>query len=369
MHGSLITLAALLSFTSAQLNTYAKNARLKYFGAATDSPGQRERAGLEASYDQYDAILRDGNEFGSTTPTNGQKWLFTEPEQGVFNFTEGDIVTSIAQEQGLIQRCHALVWHSQLAPWVDNATAEWTPETLSAVIVEHVTNVMNHYRGKCYAWDVVNEALDEDGSYRDSVFYRVLGEDFIKLAFRTAAAVEPGVKLYYNDYNIEKPSPKSEGVLRIVRMLQEDGIKIDGVGLQGHFVASRPPTLDEQIATIDAYGALGVEVAYTELDVRQTTPVNETSLEWQANAYRDAVGACVQAEACIGVTIWDFYDPFSWVPYTFPGEGAALLWFEDFAKHPAYDAIIDVLKNGTVSPCKRKAHRRAQVAARSAKLQ
>ncbi|KAK7972342.1 glycoside hydrolase family 10 protein [Apiospora saccharicola] len=392
MHGPLTVLAGLLPFTSAQLDIYAKKAGLKYFGAATDSPGQRERAGLEASYAQYDAILRDGNEFGSTTATNGQKWLFTEPEQGVFNFTEGDIVTSIAQEQGLIQRCHALVWHSQLAPWVDNATAEWTPEALSAVIVEHVTNVMEHYRGKCYAWDVVNEALDEDGTYRDSVFSRVLGgEEFIKLAFRTAAAVEPEVKLYYNDYNIEKPSPKSDGVLRIVRMLQEDGIKIDGVGLQAHLVASRPPTLDEQIATINSYGALGVEVAYTELDVRQNTPVNETSLEWQANAYKDvstkksitegdhstdltqsyssqAVGACVQAESCIGITIWDFYDPFSWVPYTFPGEGAALLWFEDFTKHPAYDASIEAMKNGTVSPCKRKERRRAQIGARSAAL-
>ncbi|KAK8004861.1 hypothetical protein PG990_010898 [Apiospora arundinis] len=368
MYGPLTVLTALLPLTSAQLHTYAKKAGLKYFGAATDSPGQRERAGLEASYAQYDAILRDGNEFGTTTPTNGQKWLFTEPEQGVFNFTEGDIVTSIAQEQGLIQRCHALVWHSQLAPWVE-AKKDWTVETLSAVVVEHVTKVMEHYRGKCYAWDVVNEALDEDGTYRKSVFYNVLGEDFIKLAFRTAAAVEPGVKLYYNDYNIEKPSPKSEGVLRIVRMLQAEGIKIDGVGLQAHFVASRPPTLDQQIATIDSYGALGVEVAYTELDVRQATPVNATSLEWQANAYRDAVGACVQAKACIGITIWDFYDPFSWVPYTFPGEGAALLWFQDFSKHPAYDAIIEAMKNGTTSPCKRKAQRRAEIAAKSAKLQ
>ncbi|KAK8092915.1 hypothetical protein PG999_014502 [Apiospora kogelbergensis] len=350
MYGPLTVLAALLPFTSAQLDTYAKKAGLKYFGAATDSPGQRERAGLEASYAKYDAILRDGNEFGTTTPTNGQKWLFTEPEQGVFNFTEGDIVTAIAQEQGLIQRCHALVWHSQLAPWVE-AKKDWTKETLSAVVVEHVTKVMEHYRGKCYAWDVVNEALDEDGTYRKSVFYNVLGEDFIKLAFRTAAAVEPGVKLYYNDYNIEKPSPKSDGVLRIVRMLQDDGIKIDG------------------IATINAYGALGVEVAYTELDVRQNTPVNATSLEWQANAYRDAVGACVQAKACIGITIWDFYDPFSWVPYTFPGEGAALLWFEDFTKHPAYDAIIEAMKNGTTSPCKQKQRRRAQIAARSAKLE
>ncbi|KAF9878935.1 putative endo-1, 4-beta-xylanase [Colletotrichum karsti] len=345
-------LAASLPLASAQLHHYAKKAGLLYFGAATDSPGQRERAGLEASYEQYDAILDDTNEFGQTTPTNGQKWLFTEPEPGVFNFTEGEIVSSIAKENGQLLRCHALVWHSQLAPWVE--TTEWTPEELTEMIVRHIENVAGHWKGRCYAWDVVNEALEEDGSWRQSVFYNVLGEDYIKLAFRTAARVDPDAKLYYNDYNLETVSPKSEGAKRIVKMLQDDGIRVDGVGLQAHHVAHRAPTLDQQIDVIRSYAELGVEVAYTELDVRIELPVNETNLEWQRKAYESAVGACVQVEACIGITIWDFYDPFSWVPYTFEGEGAALLWFEDFSKHPAYEGALGALKNKTAPPCRRR---------------
>ncbi|KAI2619455.1 glycoside hydrolase family 10 protein [Hypomontagnella submonticulosa] len=340
-----ILAAVPLPVVTAQLNSHAKRAGLKYFGAATDSPGQRERAGLEAAYAQYDAIMRDTNEFGQTTPTNGQKWLFTEPERGVFNFTEGDIVASLAAKNGQMLRCHTLVWHSQLAPWVEET--EWTPEELRSVIVERITEVMGHYKGQCYAWDVVNEALNEDGTYRESVFYNVLGEEFLKLAFSTAAKIDPETKLYYNDYNLEKPSAKSEGAIRIVKLLQDAGIRIDGVGMQAHLVASRPPTLDQQISVMQSYAALGVEVALTELDVRVETPANETNMAQQAEVYKNSVGACVQVPACVGVTIWDFYDPFSWVPAVFPGEGAALLWFDDFTKHPAYYAAIEAMKNET----------------------
>lgn len=192
-------------------------------------------------------------------------------------------MTDIAQENHLIQRCHTLVWHSQLAPWVESTN--WTADALTEVVVNHITNVMEHYKGKCYAWDVVNEALNEDGTYRESVFYTTLGEDFIKLAFATAASVDPGAKLYYNDYNIESPGNKSEGALRIVKLLQDDGIRIDGVGLQAHFQASGAPSLDEQSAVIASYAALGVEVAYTELDVRIDLPLNDTNLEWQKEVY------------------------------------------------------------------------------------
>jgi endo-1,4-beta-xylanase len=327
------------------LDYYAKQAGLKYFGSATDSPGQRERAGHEEAYPKYDEIMWKSGEFGQTTPTNGLKWLFTEPEQGVFNFTEGEIVSSKAKKAGQYLRCHALVWHSQLAPWVE--TTEWTKESLRAAIVSHITKVAGHWKGKCYAWDVVNEALNEDGTYRESLFYNVLGEEYIKLAFSTAAEVDPSAKLYYNDYNLESPSKKTEGALRIVKMLKDAKIKIDGVGLQAHLVAESHPTLDQHIDAIKGFANAGVEVALTELDVRLQTPANTTNLAQQKESYKNVVGACVQVKGCIGVTIWDFYDPFSWVPYVFSGEGAALLWFEDFTKHPAYDGVVEALTNKT----------------------
>ncbi|KAH6658151.1 family 10 glycosyl hydrolase [Truncatella angustata] len=351
-------LALILPLCSAQLDNYAKKAGLKYFGTATDSPGQRERAGLESSYQTYDAILRDGDEFGQTTASNGQKWLFTEPKQGVFNFTEGDIVTSIAQKEGLLQRCHALVWHNQLAPWV--GATNWTADALSAMIVNHITHVMEHYKGKCYAWDVVNEALNDNGTYRKSVFYDTLGEDYIKLAFRTAQKVDPDVKLYYNDYNIESPGSKATAAVGIVKMLKQEGINISGVGMQSHWAVGSSPTLEQTIAAMNSYAAEGVEVAMTELDVRIKLPVNETSLEAQKQAYKTAAGACVQVEACVGITIWDFYDPFSWVPVTFPGQGSPLLWFDNFTKHPAYYGIIEAFENKTTDQgCKGPKYRRS----------
>lgn len=203
----------------------------------------------------------------------------------MFNWTEGEVVSDLAQEQDKLLRCHALVWHSQLAPWVE--AKNWTAEALTAVIEEHVTRVARHWKGQCYAWDVVNEALNEDGTYRESLFYNVLGEDYIKLAFRTAAKADPHAKLYYNDYNLESPSAKSEAARGIVRMLQEDGIKIDGIGMQAHMTAGSAPSLDDFIAVMESYAELDVEVALTELDVRIELPLNETNLAWQKEVYKN----------------------------------------------------------------------------------
>lgn len=144
-----------------------------------------------------------------------------------------------------------------------------------------------YYKGRCYAWDVVNEALNEDGTYRESVFYTTLGEDYIKHAFQVASEIDPDAKLYYNDYNLESPGPKAEAAVGIVKMLQDEGIKVDGVGMQAHLIAGSAPSLDDQIAVMESYAATGVEVALTELDIRIQLPSNETSLEWQKNNYRD----------------------------------------------------------------------------------
>ncbi|KAH8902348.1 glycoside hydrolase family 10 protein [Coniochaeta sp. PMI_546] len=356
-------LASSAPLASGLLDKYAKQAGLKYFGAATDSPGQRERAGLEASYAQYDEIMWKSGEFGQTTPTNGMKWLFTEPQQNVFNFTEGEIVAKKAEEAGYYLRCHALVWHSQLAPWVESTN--WTADALRDVITAHITNVAGHWKGRCYAWDVVNEALNEDGTYRQSVFYNVLGEDYIKHAFKVASQVDPHAKLYYNDYNLESPGKKSEAAVGIVKKLRADGIKIDGIGMQAHLTAESHPTLDQHVAVIKSYSDAGVEVALTELDVRITLPATAEKLELQKQAYKNLVGACVQVKACVGVTLWDFYDPFSWVPAVFAGQGAPLPWFDNFTHHPAYDGIVEALKNG--STCKTRAKRERQAKPLSSK--
>jgi endo-1,4-beta-xylanase len=217
--------------------------------------------------------------------SNTSQWLFTEPSQNVFNFTEGEIVATKAEAAGFFLRCHALVWHSQLAPWVESTN--WTAPALRDTITAHITHVAGHWKGRCYAWDVVNEALNEDGTYRPSVFYNVLGEDYIAHAFKVAAQVDPHAKLYYNDYNLESPGNKSAAAVGIVKMLRAEGIKIDGIGMQAHLTAESHPTLDEHVAVIESYSDAGVEVALTEVDVRITLPATTEKLELQKQAYKN----------------------------------------------------------------------------------
>jgi len=234
--------------------------------------------------------------------------MYIEPEYGVFNFTGGQQIIDLAKENRQISRCHALVWH-QLPKWVETST--WGKENLTRALTEHVTAEVTQWKGKCYAWDVVNEGLADNGTYRPSLFYNVLGEDYIKIAFKAAAKADPKAKLYYNDYAIETIGNKSNGARNIVKMLQKANIKIDGVGLQSHFTVGRAPTMDSQIANMRAFTALGVEVAQTELDVRILLPTNATNLALQSEVYKNSTGACVQVDGCIGITVWDFYDPVS----------------------------------------------------------
>lgn len=134
-------------------------------------------------------------------------------------------------------------------------------------MVNHITNVAKHWKGRCYAWDVLNEALNDDGTYRNTTFLQHIGPEYIKIAFRAAAAADPHAKLYYNDYNLEKVSNKTNSARKnIVEFLQKDGIRIDGVGLQAHFTAGNAPSLDQQIENMRLFEKLGVDVAVTELD-------------------------------------------------------------------------------------------------------
>ena len=163
-HSLLLPAAALFSQALGQLNELAVAKGLKYFGTATENGAMTDAA--------YTAILDNTAEFGQLTPANGQKWDSTEPSQGTFSFTSGDVVPARAKANGQLLRCHTLVWYSQLPSWVSGGT--WTNATLTEVMKNHITEVMTHYKGQCYAWDVVNEAFNEDGTYRDSVFFKTV---------------------------------------------------------------------------------------------------------------------------------------------------------------------------------------------------
>ncbi|GKT49818.1 endo-1,4-beta-xylanase 1 [Colletotrichum spaethianum] len=337
MRFSALTAAGLLALpgVSANLNELAIAAGKKYFGAATDNSELTDTA--------YVAILKDNKMFGQITPGNGQKWQFTEPSQGSFSYTKGDEITKFAQGNSQLIRCHTLVWYSQLPSWVSSGT--WTKDQLTSIIETHISNVAGHYKGQCYAWDVVNEALNEDGTYRDSVFHKVLGTDYIPIAFKAAAAADADAKLYYNDYNIELAGGKQKEVLNIIKNIKASGARIDGVGLQAHLIVGSAGSRSALSAVLQSFVDAGVtEVAYTELDIRHSSiPADAAAQEKQANDYVSVVGACLDIKECVGVTIWDYTDKYSWIPSVFPGSGEALPWDKDLKPKPAFTSISSLL--------------------------
>ncbi|NIY69555.1 endo-1,4-beta-xylanase [Streptomyces malaysiensis] len=272
----------------------------------------------------YSTIL--DREFNMVTPENEMKWDTTERSRGSFNFGPADQIANRATSRGQRVRGHTLVWHSQLPGWVSSIG---DANTLRSVMNNHINSVMGHYKGKVYAWDVVNEAFADGGSgqHRSSVFQNLLGDGFIEEAFRTARSADPAAKLCYNDYNIENwNDAKTQGVYRMVRDFKARGVPIDCVGLQSHFGAGGPPASFQ--TTLSSFAALGVDVQITELDIAQAP----------ATAYANTVKACMSVSRCTGITVWGIRDTDSWRggenPLLFDGGGN---------KKAAYNATLTAL--------------------------
>ena len=258
------------------------------------------------------------------------------------------MILNIAEANGQVVRCHNLVWHNQLPDWLTNGN--WTNATLTAVLENHVTNLVTHWGTKCFHWDVVNEAFNDDGTYRSDLWYDTIGPAYIPIAFAAAAKAAPeGVKLYYNDYNIEYPGNKSTAAQNLVKELQAQNIRIDGVGLQSHFIVGQTPSQTSQEQNMAAFAALDVDVAITELDVRATQlPASAEEQTQQRADYYSSVAACTNTERCVGVTLWDFVDQYSWIPGVFAGQGYADVWFkandsDTLIRKQAYDGIVEAL--------------------------
>ncbi len=283
----------------------------RYFGSATDNSELDDSA--------YTAVL--GSEFGSITPGNSMKWDTTEPSQGQFNFSGGDAIVQFAQAHNQQVRGHNLVWHSQLPSWVSNLPAG----QVQAAMENHITKEAAHYKGEVYSWDVVNEPFNDDGTYRTDAFYNAMGKDYIADALRTAHAADPGAKLYINDYNIDGTGAKADAMYQLASDLKKAGVPLDGIGFQGHLAIqySFPSNMQQNL---QRFADLGLDVAFTELDVRMEMPSDSTKLATQADYYRQVTSACLAVTRCVGITVWDFDDKYSWVPSTFSGQGAADLY-------------------------------------------
>ena len=277
-----------------------------------------------------------GREFDMVTAENEMKIDATEPNQGQFSYAAGDRVANWASANGKRLRGHTLAWHSQQPGWMQNMSGS----VLRTAMLNHVTQVATHYRGKVYAWDVVNEAFADGGSgaRRDSNLQRT-GNDWIEAAFRAARAADPGAKLCYNDYNTDDWShAKTQAVYSMVRDFKSRGVPIDCVGLQAHFTSGNPVP-GTFASTVSGFAGLGVDVQITELDI-------QGSGTDQANKYRTVVNACLAVSRCTGITVWGVRDSDSWRASDTP-----LLFDNGGNKKAAYTAVLDALNAaGPVNP-------------------
>lgn len=289
-----------------------------------------------------DATYRSlvAREFSTVTAENVMKWGPLEPERGEYNWAPADDLVDFARRNGQKVRGHTLIWHNQLPAWLTEGN--FTATELRQILRRHIFNVVGHFKGRIWHWDVANEVIDDDGELRDTIFLRTLGPGYIADAFRWAHQADPRARLYLNDYNNEGINAKSDAYYALVRRLRNERVPVHGYGMQGHFGVQYGFPGDV-LENMRRFEALGLETAFTEVDVRIPLPVDAAELQAQAQGYNTLMQACLLARRCVSYTVWGFTDRYSWVPGVFPGEGAANLLDEQYVPKPAYYTIRNTL--------------------------
>jgi len=309
-------------------------------------------------------------QFNSISPENVLKWELVHPQPSVYDFSLADRYVEFGQQNHMFIIGHNLLWHSQVPKWVfeDNNGKPVSRKVLLRRMQDHIKKVVGRYKRRINGWDVVNEALNEDGTLRQSPWMNIIGDDYIEKAFRYAHETDPQAQLYYNDYSLENEA-KRRGALELVRKLKAKGIAITAVGLQDH-VSLDSPTPDEIDATINDFGKLGVKVMITELDVdllpwpasHQTADVSlNIAADLKLNPYPEGLPEAMQqalsrryadlfgvyAKHCglvTRVTFWGVTDKDSW-KNDWPVKGRTnypLLFDRNADPKPAFHAVIEV---------------------------
>jgi len=278
-------------------------------------------------------------EFNLLTPEVAMKWEVIHPQADLYDFSLGDQIVDFAIQNGMIVRGHVLVWELQMPAWVTEANhsrREWIE-----IYCKHIKTIVNHYRGYIYSWDVVNEAVNNDGTLRNTFWMGAIGPEYIAMAFQWAREADPAAKLFYNDNGGEGLNAKSQAIYMLIQGLQQSGIPIDGIGLQMHtglYVSPPPGALKENMQRL---ADLGLEIHVTEMDVRlqHSQEGEREKLKAQAEIYRQVMEACLSVSACKAFVTWGMTDRYSWIPGWTGNPDAPLLFAEDGAPKPAYFAI------------------------------
>ncbi|QDS75308.1 hypothetical protein FKW77_001442 [Venturia effusa] len=354
------------------LNDAAKAAGKLYFGTATDPVSFGDEA--------YMRILNSTGDFGSLSVENAMKWEIIHPDRFIFDWAAADQLIALAQANGQLVRCHTLLWHLELPAWLESGGFD--NATLTRIMKAHVISLVQHFRGRCYAWDVVNEPLNDDGTIRDSIWSRTIGPSFIPIAFKAAAKADPLAKLYLNEFDIENDygigtvkvgsyfdasqlggggqakekrqvaqvpgvckdcgRRKIEGLKEVVQLIRAQGARIDGIGFQSHFEFNNTPSAATLGRIMNEFTRMDLDVAVTELDVRMDVANCSDAAQWeQAAGYQGVVGACRSVERCKGVTVWEFSDYWGWTSVALKGWGSALPWDSVLVKKQwVFNAIL-----------------------------
>lgn len=309
--------------------------------------------------------------FNAIVAENCMKSGRIQPVEGEFVWEHADRFVEFGEKHGMEINGHTLIWHSQAPRWffVDEQGNDVSKEVLIERMETHINTLVGRYKGRVHTWDVVNETILDDGSWRNSKFYQILGEDFVKIAFELAHKADPEARLFYNDYSMAMPG-KREGVVNMVKNLQKQGVKIDGIGMQGH-VGLDYPSLEEFENSIKAFADLGVEVMITEMDVSALpNPSNHQgaeisdSIEYQQmlNPYTEGLPDSVlqrfneryldffnlflkYKDNISRVTFWGVTDRYSW-KNNFPVRGRTdypLLFDRDYQAKAVVSDIIELL--------------------------
>jgi endo-1,4-beta-xylanase len=282
-------------------------------------------------------------EFNFLTPENAMKWAATHPQQDQYTFAQADTIYNFGVANGLAIHGHNLCWQSSNPAWLANGN--FTRAQMIAILQDHIATVAGRYRGGIAAWDVVNEALASNGKLASGIWHNRLGPDYVARAFEFARAADPNALLVYNDYGAETINAKSNGLYHMVQDMQRRGVPIDGIGFQMHIDLSGID-YSSFAENLQRFADLGLALFVTEMDVRIQLPATDAKLAMQANVYANVMNVVLNQPACYGFQMWGFTDKYSWIPGSYPGYGAALIFDASYQPKPAYYALLGELLIG-----------------------